>query len=30
LPMLIFITAGLVIALLFGDIIWILVSSALG
>ena len=30
LPMLIFITAGLLVALLFGDIIWILVSAALG
>ena len=30
LPMLIFITAGLVIALFFGDIIWICISSLLG
>ncbi len=30
LPMLIFITAGLIIALLFGDIVWIIVSSVLG
>jgi preflagellin peptidase FlaK len=30
LPMLIFITIGLIIALLFGDIVWILVSFALG
>jgi preflagellin peptidase FlaK len=30
LPMLIFITAGLIIALFFGDIIWICVSSLLG
>ncbi len=30
LPMLIFITAGLLVALLFGDIVWILVGSALG
>ena len=30
LPMLIFITAGLIIALLFGDIIWILIRSLLG
>ena len=30
LPMLIFVTIGLVIALLFGDIIWILVSSVFG
>ena len=30
LPMLIFITAGLIIALLFGDIIWIIVRFALG
>jgi len=30
LPMLIFLTIGLIIALLFGDIVWILVSFALG
>jgi preflagellin peptidase FlaK len=30
LPMLIFITIGLIIALLFGDIVWMLVSFALG
>ena len=30
LPMLIFITIGLIIALLFGDIVWILVSFAFG
>jgi preflagellin peptidase FlaK len=30
LPMLIFITIGLIIALLFGDIIWILISFVLG
>jgi preflagellin peptidase FlaK len=30
LPMLIFITAGLTIALLFGDIVWICISSLLG
>jgi preflagellin peptidase FlaK len=30
LPMLIFVTIGLIIALLFGDIIWLLVSFALG
>ena len=30
LPMLVFITAGLVLALVFGDIIWILLGSALG
>lgn len=30
LPMLIFITAGLIIALLFGDIVWIIVRAALG
>jgi len=30
LPMLIFITAGLIIALFFGDIIWICISSLLG
>lgn len=30
LPMLIFITAGLIIALLLGDVVWILVSLALG
>lgn len=30
LPMLIFITAGLLIALFFGDIIWILINSLLG
>ena len=30
LPMLIFITAGLVIALVFGDIIWIILASLLG
>jgi prepilin signal peptidase PulO-like enzyme (type II secretory pathway) len=30
LPMLIFITIGLIIALLFGDIVWMLVSFVLG
>ena len=30
LPMLIFITAGLVIALVFGDLIWIILASLLG
>ena len=30
LPMLIFITIGLIIALLFGDIVWLLVSFVLG
>ena len=30
LPMLIFVTVGLIIALLFGDIVWLLVSFALG
>lgn len=30
LPMLIFVTVGLIIALLFGDIVWLLVSSAFG
>jgi preflagellin peptidase FlaK len=30
LPMLIFITAGLIIALFFGDIIWVCISSLLG
>jgi len=30
LPMLIFITIGLIVALLFGDLVWILVSSVLG
>lgn len=30
LPMLVFITAGLVLALVFGDVIWILLGSALG
>jgi hypothetical protein len=30
LPMLIFVTLGLVAALLFGDIIWLLVSFAFG
>jgi hypothetical protein len=30
LPMLIFVTIGLVIALFFGDIVWLLVSSAFG
>ena len=30
LPMLIFVTIGLVIALFFGDIVWILISSAFG
>jgi len=30
LPMLIFITIGLIIALLFGDIVWLLVSLVLG
>ena len=30
LPMLIFITAGLIAALLFGDIVWILISTVLG
>jgi preflagellin peptidase FlaK len=30
LPMLIFITIGLIVALLFGDIVWIIVSSILG
>ena len=29
LPMLIFVTVGLIVALLFGDVIWLLVSSAL-
>ena len=30
LPMLIFITIGLIIALLFGDLVWMLVSFVLG
>jgi preflagellin peptidase FlaK len=30
LPMLIFVTAGLIVALLFGDIVWLLVSFILG
>ena len=30
LPMLIFVTIGLIIALLFGDIVWFLVSFAFG
>ena len=30
LPMLIFITAGLIIALIFGDIVWICISFLLG
>jgi preflagellin peptidase FlaK len=30
LPMLIFVTIGLIVALLFGDLVWILVSSILG
>lgn len=30
LPMLVFITAGLILALVFGDIIWIILGSALG
>jgi prepilin signal peptidase PulO-like enzyme (type II secretory pathway) len=30
LPMLIFITVGLILALLFGDIIWLLVRLVLG
>jgi hypothetical protein len=30
LPMLIFVTVGLIIALLFGDIVWLLVSFAFG
>jgi preflagellin peptidase FlaK len=30
LPMLIFVTLGLIVALLFGDLVWILVSSVLG
>ncbi len=30
LPMLVFVTIGLIIALLFGDIIWFLVSLAFG
>jgi len=30
LPMLIFVTIGLIIALFFGDVVWILVSSAFG
>jgi preflagellin peptidase FlaK len=30
LPMLIFVTIGLIVALLFGDIVWILVSLILG
>ena len=30
LPMLIFITVGLIVALLFGDVVWVLVSSVLG
>jgi len=30
LPMLIFVTIGLIVALLFGDLVWILVSGVLG
>jgi archaeal preflagellin peptidase FlaK len=30
LPMLIFVTIGLVVALLFGDIVWVLINSVLG
>ena len=30
LPMLIFVTAGLIVSLLFGDIVWLLVSFILG
>jgi len=30
LPMLVFITAGLILALVFGDVIWIILGSALG
>ena len=30
LPMLIFVTIGLIVALLFGDIVWLLVSFILG
>jgi len=30
LPMLVFITAGLILALVLGDIIWILLGSVLG
>jgi len=30
LPMLIFVTLGLIVALLFGDLVWILVSAVLG
>ena len=30
LPMLIFVTIGLVVALLFGDIVWVLINAVLG
>jgi prepilin signal peptidase PulO-like enzyme (type II secretory pathway) len=30
LPMLIFVTAGLIVALIFGDVVWLLVRAIMG